>query len=140
VASTEVLVEGVQETYARAQRLGLKAYFKDTSRAYHRWRKWVKYLYYQLEILSPQGEEFSALHDALGDLGKILGASHDMANLREVLVAGSVTLDDVRAVRRVVKLARRRERELLESSRPFAAAIFDEHPQTLAHRLILACS
>lgn len=140
VTHGEVLLEGAGRTYARARRLGRKAYRRNTPRSFHRWRKWVKYLRYQLEILDPHDDELKAMSEALDRLGKILGASHDMANLRDRLGSGALSVNDRSARERVAKLTRGRERDLIESSKPLAMRVFAEPRKRFVQQLAAACS
>ncbi len=86
-------------SHARGSRGMAKAAKRRTTEAFHRWRRRVRYLRYQTEMLHavwphPIGE----LADDLAVLAELLGVEHDLAEL-EVLVAAEPRLMPEPAVR-----------------------------------------
>ncbi len=78
---------GLRRVYARGRR-GLKASrHAPTVAHFHEWRKRVKYLRYQVRILSPAWPEVLAcLTQELVTLSELLGVDHDLAELHHTLV------------------------------------------------------
>jgi CHAD domain-containing protein len=80
------LGKGLMQTYRRASRDLAQASAEPTSENLHQWRKQMKYLRYQLELLRPLWPE--RLKELAGDarrLGELLGDDHDLVVLEEVL-------------------------------------------------------
>ncbi len=87
VAPTEGCVDvapGLRTTYRKTRKLGKRALKSGVAEGAHRWRRWVKHLLYQVELLE------AAVHrpvvgkktqKRLTQLGKVLGRHHDLALL-----------------------------------------------------------
>jgi hypothetical protein len=81
-----LLAEGLTRTWAKARGLGVEALREHDPERLHRWRRWVKYLRYQLEPLSRPGRAWLvSAHTELDGLGSLLGARNDLENLREAV-------------------------------------------------------
>ena len=78
--SDKIIKKGMQKTYKRALTCGLQACSpKGTFAALHRLRKWVKYLYYQLEFVEVlHADDYKKIQQQLDKLGKGLGKIHDL--------------------------------------------------------------
>lgn len=85
--------KALRVTYRRARKLGRAAKKESASAELrHQWRKWVKYLYYQLEILRRCGlREHSQVIERLDLLGTLLGREHDLELLVSHLSSESTT-------------------------------------------------
>jgi len=80
------LVDGMTRVFKKSQLLAHKAYSKDTPEAFHQWRKWAKYLYYQLEALSDIQPRWKKEQLMLWkELGSNLGKRHDLSILFDLL-------------------------------------------------------
>jgi CHAD domain-containing protein len=82
-----VLCSGLGQTYGRGRSRLANARALLDDESLHDWRKEVKYLWYQVRILCPAGE--NALHDLarlLRKLSGVLGDDHDLAELRCTVV------------------------------------------------------
>ena len=65
------------------------AHWTGSAEAYHDWRKRVKYLWYQVQVLQniwPAG--MKSLSDELDQLGELLGDHHDLSMLRSTVLNG----------------------------------------------------
>ena len=102
--------EGLGRTYRRARQLGKKAIRKPSCERMHEWRKWVKYLNYQLELLA-SGEALERTRRDLTRLGRLLGRHHDLSLVTEML-QGPVSSSHPKAAKRAGKEVRRQERRL----------------------------
>jgi CHAD domain-containing protein len=77
---------GLGQTYARGRNEMDLAISDPTAHHFHQWRKRVKYLRHQVEILEPLWPEMMSTYArSLDDLGEILGEEHDMAVLVDLL-------------------------------------------------------
>ncbi len=80
------LVDGMTRVFKRAQNLAHAAYQKDTPEAFHEWRKWCKYLYYQIEALAEVQPSWKKENMLLWkELGSVLGRRHDLSITQEIL-------------------------------------------------------
>ena len=81
-----LLKPGFERTYRRGRRAWTRARRKGTSEALHEWRKEVKYLLYQLQIVEPAwGASERALARRLDRLADLLGEDHDLAVVRTIV-------------------------------------------------------
>lgn len=80
--SSAAFAGGLRRLYRRGRR-DLDAAIADPSvEAWHEWRKRVKYLWHQLEVLAPAWPAmFEAMHDEAEAVADLLGDAHDLAVL-----------------------------------------------------------
>jgi CHAD domain-containing protein len=102
----------------------------------HEWRKQVKYLRYQLEVLRPlwpeRMEEQAAEADGMGDL---LGDDHDLAVLRQTLTRDPQPVADDGEREALLALIDRRRAALAEEVLLLGDRFFQDRPKELARRL-----
>lgn len=130
----------------RALRPGLKRIYRDGRRAYklsqpgvhadlfHEWRKQVKNLWHQLEILEPiWPEAMKKLADECHELADALGQDHDLAVLRDVLEAEAPTpAGEPSPLLQAIESDRA---DLQRTARSLGARIFAEKPKVFVGRL-----
>lgn len=127
---------GVGATYGRGRREMEAAIQRPTPERFHAWRKRVKYLRHQMEILSPLWwEVVGGLAASLDSLGEVLGEEHDLAELtRLVTTVPDVATDpDERSL--LVGLALNRRLELQGAARVSGARIYAESSDQFTRRL-----
>jgi CHAD domain-containing protein len=102
--SVHMARDGLQRTYKRSARLGDRAFSgKINPEDVHAFRKWAKYLYYQLEIIQiAYPKLYNETLENLEDLGNRLGRYHDLVLLKE-------KLDQLPAKKRNTDAAKRME-------------------------------
>ncbi len=87
------LIDGFVRTYQRGRRIGRRLLEQDDPVLLHRWRRWVKHVLYQLDmirpVLSPTNRARRWYLDRLGDA---LGKHRDLMLLRSRIAA--VALDE----------------------------------------------
>jgi len=127
---------GLEDTYRRAGTAYRKAATDPTVPALHEWRKQVKYLRYQLELLRPiwpeRLEELATEADHLGDL---LGDDHDLAVLRQLLTDEPDRFGAAGDRELLLALIDRRRAELEEESLRLGERFFQERPRAFVRRL-----
>ena len=101
---------------------------------FHEWRKQVKYLRHQLELVRPAWPDvLDAMADTAADIGDLLGSDHDLAVLRErVLGVPELTVETREAL--LNRIDERRwecQREALALGR----RLYAEKPAALTNRL-----
>ncbi len=92
------LVEGFVRSYQRGRRIGRRILEHDDAALMHRWRRWVKNGFYQLDMIRPVlCASNRARRWYLDRLGDALGKHHDLLLLRSRL--GDVMLDEADRLR-----------------------------------------
>ena len=132
-AGWALLAGGLERGYRRGRaRLGaVRAQAGDE--AVHEWRKRVKDLAYHLRLLRESWPPVvGPLADQAGRLAELLGDHHDLA-----LLAGELRLRPDRGgdAASVLKLAERRQRELLGEALPLGAALYADKPGAFERRM-----
>ncbi len=127
---------GILATY-RHGRSSLRRVRSDpTDHRLHEWRKAVKYLWYQMQLVHDAAPSvLGPLVDELDHLAEALGDDHDLSVLIELLDepdGSDVPRKDIEHVR---KLARERQAELRERAVRSGATIYAEPDHAFAHRI-----
>ena len=82
----KMVEEGLIRVYRRGRREFDTCNWRPSAVRFHQWRKRVKYLYYQTQILKPLWPTLmKAWQDELDRLGDLLGDDHDLAVLSDTL-------------------------------------------------------
>jgi CHAD domain-containing protein len=86
----DCITSGLRATYRRARRALRHARVGRATEDLHEWRKQTKYLWHQLQILTPLATgPIGELADEFHHLADYLGEEHDLAVLRERAAASS---------------------------------------------------
>lgn len=134
--SFKALRPGIQRTYARGRREMHRAASTGTTVDLHQWRKRVKYLRHQLEVLHPVWPEgVAALVIGLDEAGEALGADHDLAVLLGLLaIDPSLCPGEVeRAL--MAALIQHHRSELQQSAQLLGMRIYADKPSDFSRRL-----
>jgi CHAD domain-containing protein len=127
--------EGLQEVYRRASAAFADAADDPSVAKLHEWRKQVKYLRYQLEILRALWPaRLEELANEADHVGELLGDDHDLAVLRQKLTGAEPPGDD-RDRELLLALIDRRRAELEEEAELLADRFFQDRPRAFARRL-----
>ncbi len=124
-----------QHTYAKARRLGKQVQadaLNSDPVLCHRFRKWVKHLLYQLELLAeynPDLKKLNKLRSKLKTIADDLGDHHDLSELSDQIHERTNELDD-KAVKRVIKLMRQEQSDLLTHAMKKFRQVFEEKSET----------
>ena len=127
---------GIAVTYRDGQKEMKSSITAPTTESFHAWRKHVKYLRHQVEIVSPVWPEVvGGLATSLSHLGDVLGDDHDQAEL--VRLVGSVPdlMPDPDERNLLVALSQQRRRELQAAALVMGKRIYAEAPDRFALRL-----
>lgn len=120
---------GLRRTYHSGRKLRKAAYTQATAHAFHEWRKQVKYLWHQLELLQPIAPTLLDPHiEALHTLSSLLGDDHDLAELSLLLDTEPQLLPDAAQRQPFQALLAQRQAELHESIRPLGQQLYDAKP------------
>ena len=132
----EVVQGGFARTYRRARDRMDDAYEEATSEAFHLWRKRVKYHRYHVRLLQDLWPGvLRARRQQLHELTDLLGDDHDLAVLRQDLVAEPDRYGGVDGVTTVCALLDRRRAELQAAAEPLGRRCFAEPPDAFVDRL-----
>jgi CHAD domain-containing protein len=127
---------GVQEVYRRARQAFAAALTDPTVEKLHEWRKQVKYLRYQLEILRALWSEMlEPLAGQAAHLGELLGDDHDLAVLRQMVTQDPDRFGGENGVELLVALIDRRREELEGEAILLGHRLFQDSPKAFARRL-----
>jgi CHAD domain-containing protein len=123
----DVVAGGLAKTYGRARARMEDAYDEPSSEAFHEWRKRVKYHRYQVRLLQDAWPKvMKARRKQLHELSDLLGDDHDLAVLRDDLVADPDRYGGEDAVATVYALLDRRRAELQAHARSLGMRCFAE--------------
>ncbi len=133
--SFESVSQGLKTTYGRGRVQMVKAYTTPTPQGFHQWRKGVKYLRHQLEMLTPLWPEvIVGMAMTLERVGELLGEEHDLHELL-ALLANQPDLCPNPVERTLIKaLAEQRRSDLQTASRILGRRAYAETPISLTSR------
>jgi len=127
---------GLQKAYGRARNRMLRALTYETSETFHEWRKQVKYLYYQLQMLgSISPKRLETMVRRLRKLEDRLGEDHDLAVLEGLLCDGREQYGGKRPVKCVVARLVRQSKKLRRETAAIGKEIFREKPRKFVDKL-----
>lgn len=127
---------GVGRTYERGRKAMEVAYRTRAPEQFHEWRKQVKYLRHQMEILDPLWPEvIGGLAASLEHLGDVLGDDHDQSELIGLVAAVPELAPDPDERNLLVALSHQRRRELEGAARVMGGRIYAEGATQFTVRL-----
>ncbi len=130
------IAPGIAATYRDGQRNMRSAITAPSVEHFHEWRKEVKYLRHQIEIVSPIWPEVvGGLAMSLADLGDVLGDDHDQSELIRLVASLPDLMPDPDERNLLVALSQQRRRELQGAAVVMGKRIYAESPDRFALRL-----
>ena len=127
---------GITMTYRQGQRQMREAQAHPSAESFHAWRKRVKYLRHQMEIITPVWPEvLGGLATSLEHLGDVLGDEHDQAQLISLVASLPDMVADPDERHLLVALSQQRRRELQGAALVMGRRIYAESPERFAGRL-----
>jgi CHAD domain-containing protein len=118
------IATGLRSTYRRARHALRRARKDRATDALHEWRKQTKYLWHQLQILTPIATgPVGELADEFHHLADYLGDEHDLALLRPCAPASATDLVD------------RRREELQDKALALGERLYADKSRTFVHNL-----
>lgn len=132
----ENLIQGLSATYRKARNRFKNAYDDKDRNRYHDWRKWSKYLLFQLEFFSQHGNAKNRKHiEALTKLGKLLGSHQDLQIYRKHIHQVSAHDFSSDRLARCDVLIREKEKALESQSKKIGDQWFREKPSQFEKRM-----
>jgi CHAD domain len=134
-AGFDAIGGGLKRSY-RSGRQGFRTVlYHPTPANFHEWRRPVKLLWHQLQILTPIWPEMMMTHsEELHSLSDQLNANHDLDVLRNILPRSPVEAES-RGGRALGDFIDRRCRELEAKALPLGARLYTERSRHFADRL-----
>jgi len=134
--SFDPLESGIAATY-RQGRSSLRRLRSDpTDDRLHEWRKTVKYLWYQMQLVRDAAPRaIGSLVDELDQLAEALGDDHDLTVLVELLETGNADVHTSADAAHVCALARERQSSLRDDAIRSGATIYAEADRAFADRI-----
>lgn len=127
---------GFAKTYERGRRALRRARNETTTEALHFWRRFAKYHWYHLRLLaSVWPPVLLAFDSALDELGELLGAEHDLDDLRQLLLSGPPSELWLDQLSTLLRLLEERRRELQQAAFAVGGRIYAEKPRAAARRM-----
>lgn len=127
---------GVGRTYEQGRKAMEGAYRTRDPGQFHAWRKQVKYLRHQMEILAPLWPEvIGGLAASLEHLGDVLGDDHDQTELIALVAALPELAPDPDERNLLIALSHQRRRELEGAARVMGGRIYAEAAEQFSGRL-----
>lgn len=139
LGKTENLLSGLARTYDHAKSLAERISRRDKPTTSHRWRKWCKYLCYQLQFLSyldPDSPRNSKRILDLKRLGNVLGWRHDVELLVQTLDKISELASMGEEVKVAKALAKEWDSELKKESEVLSKRLFIDPPIEFAESVL----
>lgn len=107
-----------------------------TAHHLHQWRKRVKYLRHQVEVLEPAWEDLlGALARRLDSLGSLLGDDHDRAELGRVLATDHTLIPDERSRHRVLVAVERARIDLQAEAFALGGSVLGPSPDAIVDQI-----
>lgn len=131
-----LIEQGLRESYRRGRDAMAAAYDQKKVTAFHEWRKRVKDLDYQLQVLSTvRPDRLKRLGRELAKLGEVLGQEHDLAVVRAIVSKGSTERIPAKLVARFLGLVDRRAVDLQTEARKIGRRVYAEKPKAFLGRM-----
>jgi len=131
------LCRGVRRVYAQARHALRRSRVGQVPEHLHEWRKQVKYLWHQVEVLTEMWPQLlTPLAAELHLLADYLGDDHDLVVLRSVAVDARRELGGPPALQRLLEQIDDRRRVLAALAMPLGARMFTDPPAIVARRLV----
>jgi CHAD domain-containing protein len=131
-----VLGAGLQRIYRSGRNAFATAQAHPSEDNLHEWRKQVKYLWHQLQVLQPlQPALIKGLADQAHALADALGDDHDLAVLHQKLVAEPDRFPDRATVNALTGLISHRRAELQEQAKALGRCLYEKKPTVFVDHL-----
>jgi CHAD domain-containing protein len=131
----DCIASGLRATYRRARRALRHARTDRATEDLHEWRKQTKYLWHQLQVLTPLATgPVGELADEFHHLADYLGDEHDLAVLRERVGAPTTEISETASSALKTLIDRRRE-EFQDKALALGERLYADKSKAFVHRL-----
>jgi len=130
-----VLGTGLRRVYKQGLESFEAVRRSPSSEGFHQWRKQVKYLLYEINVLNPLWPKMlDVLARELSRLSDYLSEDHDLALLRERALEQSKALGDVTEIEGLVRLIDNRRARLEARATALGGRLYSEKPNAFRER------
>ena len=127
---------GLQRTYRRGLNSMNLAYTQPSPNIFHEWRKRVKYLWHQVELLeSLHPEILTGLANELHTLSEYLGDDHDLAVLRSTILNAPTYSEGEAEALLVVQMIDQERLGLAENALTLGERLYSATPEKFIQRM-----
>ena len=134
--SFKALAGGMQRVYKRGQDDFEVALELRTVESFHEWRKRTKYLWYQLDLVSPAWPKvIGSMADELEEVSDLLGDDHDLAVLSDRVTGRPDRFGSGADVQRLVLSIEARREEMEEQAVELGRRLYAEPPSAFIERV-----
>ncbi len=127
---------GLQRTYSTGRVHLWMAHKHPTAEAFHEWRKYVKYLWHQVEVLGPMWPSLLVPYaDELHTLSDYLGDDHDFAVLKQTLYDLPADVIDGEAVYQMSNIIDGKRLRLEKAAFQLGKRLYAEETEPFVERL-----
>jgi CHAD domain-containing protein len=131
-----VLGAGLKRIYRNGREAFAVAQKEPSQEHWHEWRKQVKYLWHQLQVLQPiQVGQLTALADQAHTLANALGDDHDLAILAHKFLEEPDRFPDRATIHTLADLITHRRALLQEQAMTLGHRLYEEKPRIFVDRL-----
>jgi CHAD domain-containing protein len=131
-----VLGAGLQRVYRNGREAFAVAQEDPSQEHFHAWRKQVKYLWHQLQVLQPiQLGQLTALADQAHALADALGDDHDLAVLADKFLEDPDRFPDRATMATLADLIARRRAHLQEQAMTLGHQLYEVKPRVFVDSL-----
>jgi CHAD domain-containing protein len=131
-----VLGAGVKRIYRNGRKAFAVAQEDPSQEHLHEWRKQVKYLWHQLQVLQPiQVGQLTALADQTHTLANALGDDHDLALLAQKFLEAPDRFPDRTTMQTLADRIAHRRALLQEQAMTLGHRLYEEKPRLFVGRL-----
>ena len=124
----------LKKTYARAFDLAKESWRTGKLKSFHKWRRWSKYLLYQLEPLNSKHSAWMDVYIAeLKTLGKWLGRRQDLSVLKRFLKTCERLPTNERQI--LLDLIERADSRALKKCRKLSGRLLTDKPEVFRRRI-----
>ncbi len=127
---------GLRHVYRQARQRMKQAYATRQAEYFHEWRRRVKYLWHQVELLALLWPPVMAeMARELHHLATLLGEAHDLVVLQEMLTVQSESFGEEADLPLLLELLGQRQTALETAAFPVGKRLFAERPSSFVARL-----
>ncbi len=132
-----ITVRGIQRTYQRGRTGMNRAYATGTTESFHMWRKQVKYLRHQMEVIAAVGPvEVATLIEDLETLGEALGRDNDLADLTHWVARSNAAALVPTGYAELLDVLAQQRSDLETGLRPLAGRVYGRSPSAFVSDLL----
>jgi CHAD domain-containing protein len=126
----------LKKIFSRGRKALAAAYAEPTAENFHEWRKRVKYHWYHSQLLQNVWPDLmDGYRKSLKRLSDLLGDGHDLANLRQILLAQPEAFGGNHDIQVLLGVMERRQGELQAQAETLGQRVYAEKSKRFHNRI-----